>query len=235
MMRCAAPAAPAPMQAMAFSMAAPPPPPAVACGALPQAPPAPCPQPPSETPSAPESTGKTPERGPDVDAGPCDEGVIDYTKVPGELDARLDAMDSEGAVRPTIIKPGSSWVKKDYASLLVKEPATHVLAKDEQKTEKDRAFDLLDALSKSGGLSIPDSSLHIVMGATHCFDKSCLETLVQDNVNPIERFEATMLLIGGTLHGLPVEDLVNADQLPRLAEFHTSLLAGAGKRKRDEA
>ncbi len=70
---------------------------------------------------------------------------------------------------------------------LLDEPAQSSLWADEQRLEKDRCYDLLDALTKSGGLAIEGATLHIVMVASHCFDKSVLKTLVEDNVNPIER------------------------------------------------
>lgn len=70
---------------------------------------------------------------------------------------------------------------------LLDKPAQSVLQADEQRLEKDRCYDLLDALTKGGGMPIEGATLHIVMCATHCFDKSVLKTLVEDNVNPIER------------------------------------------------
>ena len=68
---------------------------------------------------------------------------------------------------------------------------TSSLNSDKQKSERQKAFDLLDALSRSG-VSSPMShaaELHAVVASTHCFDKSVVNTVVQDNVNPIEKME----------------------------------------------
>ena len=40
-----------------------------------------------------------------------------------------------------------------------------------QKQSREAAFDLLDALSRSGGLTMEHADLHIVMGATHSFEQ----------------------------------------------------------------
>src|SRR5689334_24380274 len=40
-------------------------------------------------------------------------------------------------------------------------------------------FRSLEALTKSGGLSIDYASLHVIVAATHCFDKSVMNTLVK--------------------------------------------------------
>ena len=39
------------------------------------------------------------------------------------------------------------------------------------------------------------SCLHIVVAATHCFDKSLLDTVIQGNCNPIERVERSALIV----------------------------------------
>ena len=38
-------------------------------------------------------------------------------------------------------------------------------------------------------LPIECATLHVVVAATHCFDKSLVNTVVEDNVNPIEKAE----------------------------------------------
>lgn len=58
---------------------------------------------------------------------------------------------------------------------------------DEQKAEYDSAFDLLDALSRSGSLEIDYASLHIMVASTHCFGETLMNTLIKDNINPIEK------------------------------------------------
>eukprot|EP00971_Amphidinium_carterae_P045348 892236-Amphidinium_carterae.1 len=91
------------------------------------------------------------------------------------MDQKFEAMDTDGSLRPTIIKPGEMWSKRAQKALLAS-PHESCLDTDAQKLEKDAAFDLLDALTKSGALPVEHASLHIVVAATHCFDKSVLET-----------------------------------------------------------
>merc|ERR1719330_854334 len=102
------------------------------------------------------------------------------------MDRRFEELDTDSALRPTIISPGKVWSKVSQKALLAS-PITATLHAAAQKTEKDAAFDLLDALTKSGGLPINHAALHIVVAATHCFDKTVTETVVQDNINPINK------------------------------------------------
>jgi len=85
-----------------------------------------------------------------------------------------------------------------------------------KKTEKDAAFDLLDALTKSGAISVDHASLHIVVAATHCFDKTVMETIVQDNMNPIDKVERSTLIMATTVHQQPASALIRDAQLPRV-------------------
>ena len=72
-----------------------------------------------------------------------------------------------------------------------------------QKEERDAAFDLLDALSRSGALDINCAELHVVVAATHCFARTVVDTVIMDNVNPIEKVERSVLIVGTTIHNQP--------------------------------
>merc|ERR1712187_1026496 len=122
-----------------------------------------------------------------------------YTQVPKELDACFEKLDQDNCLRPTIIKPGNIWSKREKKKLLA-DFTTRSIAADDQKKEKNDAFDLLDALTKSGGLPAEHASLHILVAATHQFDKTVTETIVQENVNPIEKVERSMLIMASTVH-----------------------------------
>eukprot|EP00421_Protoceratium_reticulatum_P053273 CAMPEP_0168504968 /NCGR_PEP_ID=MMETSP0228-20121227/76631_1 /TAXON_ID=133427 /ORGANISM="Protoceratium reticulatum, Strain CCCM 535 (=CCMP 1889)" /LENGTH=211 /DNA_ID=CAMNT_0008522045 /DNA_START=1 /DNA_END=632 /DNA_ORIENTATION=+ len=77
-----------------------------------------------------------------------EEGTRDFTKVPREMDQQFEKLDTDGALRPTIIKPGDVWKKRAQKALLAS-PVMTSLGEDEQREERNAAFDLLDALTKS--------------------------------------------------------------------------------------
>ena len=57
-------------------------------------------------------------------------------------------MDRDGAVRPTIITPGPEWTLRSQPSLLAPPGAPRPLGAEEQRAERARALDLLDALTR---------------------------------------------------------------------------------------
>ena len=140
--------------------------------------------------------------------------LVDYTKLPALLDKRFEELDEDGALRATILRPGDRWTRSAQKGLL-SAPAQASLSAKQQKEEKNRAFDLLDALTKSGALPIEDASLHVVLAATHGFDQTLLETVIQDNVNPIEKVERSLMIVGTTIHGRPAAELLADDQRER--------------------
>lgn len=73
-----------------------------------------------------------------------------------------------------------------------------------QKNEQNKAYDLLESLTRSGGLSLDFATLHVVIATTHTFDKSLMNTVIQDNQNPIEKVERSTLLLATTV--LQIDD-----------------------------
>jgi hypothetical protein len=152
-----------------------------------------------------------------------EEAAIDYTQVPAKIDAKFDKLDEDGAVRPTKVLLGEVWRKKFQKALLAK-PSETSLGKDELRTEKNKAFDLLDALSKSGALPLGNCQLHVLIVVTHCFDRTLMETVFRDNINPIEKVERTQLIIASAVHNTDdVTPLIRDNQLARVKEFNGNL------------
>lgn len=150
---------------------------------------------------------------------------MDYTRIPRELDKKFETFDEDGALRPTIINPGDVWNRTAQKSLLAA-PASANLYTKEQKDEKNRAFDLLDALSRSGALAIDHASLHVVIAATHCFDKTLLDTVIQNNVNPIEKVERSLMLVATTVHDQSASEMLADDQRERFFTYTPQLGPG---------
>ena len=59
----------------------------------------------------------------------------------------------------------------------------------------------------------------VVVAATHCFDKTLLDTVIQGNVNPIEKVERSLMIVATTIHGRPAIDLLTEDQRDRFLAF----------------
>ena len=97
--------------------------------------------------------------------------AVDLTQIPKQLDAQFEALDEDSSLRPTVIKTGvcararvcvlplaflsscgaasgETWTKRAQNSLLGKLVQSSMNS-TAQKTEKYKAFDILDALSRS--------------------------------------------------------------------------------------
>lgn len=153
---------------------------------------------------------------------------LDLSTIPIQLDLMFEKFDEDSAFHPTIIKPGDVWTRKRCKHLLAKAAVEHLKEK-EQGHEKNKAFDLLDALSRSGSLPIACTEVHAIVGAAHCFDLNIMETVVQENINPVDRFERSLLIVASTIHGISnTRDLIrNNEQIsrisihsPKLVELH---------------
>jgi len=151
------------------------------------------------------------------------ESDSDFTKLPGVIDARFEEYDEDASLHATIIDVGDKWTKRSQDGLL-SQPKKTILAKEQQKLEENKAFDLLDALSRSGGLSCDFASMHVVLASTHCFEKSLLHTVIQDNVNPIEKCERSVLILASTILGQPVQALLKDEHEQQVLEYSPKLI-----------
>ena len=147
---------------------------------------------------------------------------IDYAKIPKQLDSSLEALDEDAAMHSTIIQVGPTWTKKFQKALLAN-PESESLLKENQENERNRAFDLLDALSRSGVLPFDEVALHVVLASTHSFDKTLMNTLVQDNVNPIEKVERSTLIVASTVHDAPAAEMIKQEHASRLQKLFPKL------------
>jgi gas vesicle protein len=126
---------------------------------------------------------------------------LDVSLLPKLLDSKFEQLGDEFAsLRPTKIQTAPEWKKKFYKNILSKQESK-IVTTEEQREYKNKAFDLLDALSRSGSLTIPFGELHVMVAATHCFDRTLIDTVIHDNCNPIEPFERSVLVVASVLHG----------------------------------
>lgn len=191
---------------------------------------APCPPPaggppPSASPAAPAP--EAPKQDAPVDApkqefslaaGGYSQG-FDFTKLPGKLDKSFRKLDLDNSLHSTIIKSSGSYSLTRQKTLLSEAAPVTV----EIKKEKEKAFDLLDAITRSGTMPLEAADFHVVLASTHCFTNNLINTLVMDNVNPIEKVERSMLIVGTTIHDKPASELVNEQQVERVKTYSSGL------------
>ena len=143
-----------------------------------------------------------------IESSPMEQTNVVFATVPEELNRAIELHDENVALRSTTIKTGlGCWIRIRQKNLL-SSPNTSHLNRSDIASEKSRAFDLLDALSRSGSLDIPFSELHVIICATHSFSKNVMDTVIKDNVNPIEKLEMSTLLMASTILGVPARDLI---------------------------
>ena len=80
-------------------------------------------------------------------------------------------------------------------------------------------------VDRQGALPIACGELHVVVCATHCFDKSLLEAVIQDNINPIEKLERSALIVASAIHGEAAAGLLKDDQQQRVMAYSPALFA----------
>jgi hypothetical protein len=141
---------------------------------------------------------------------------LDFATIPKKLDRVFESFDKEGALRTMTIKTGDEWTRTRQENLLTNMKSTRMTLND-KKTETNKALDLLDALSRSGSLPIASGELHVIIGVRHAFERNVMATVIEENVNPIEKVDFTSLLIGSTVHQVDIPTLLaNSAEPPTL-------------------
>ena len=83
------------------------------------------------------------------------------------------------------------------------DPKKNFLITDGIQTEKKKASDSLDAISRSGTLAIDCSELHVDVAVSHCFENDVMGT-----VNRMAKVERSFLLLASTVHAQPASVLI---------------------------
>lgn len=100
-------------------------------------------------------------------------GVDDFTLIPKVLDSKIELYDSDSSLRSTIIKASRSWTRRRQHNLL-SSVASSVMDTSAIEEEHNKAFDLLDAISRSGTLPIDCAEVHVVISLTHSFENDVM-------------------------------------------------------------
>jgi len=153
------------------------------------------------------------------------DGKLDFTMIPKILDSEIERHCGGATLRSTTVKLGDDWQQLRQENILTKPNKTILQSDDLKKMERNKALDLLDALSRSGSLQISHSEIHVIVTVTHSFERDVIDTIVQDNINPIEKLEMSSLIVGSTIYGIPAWRLVRTERdLRRLETFYPTLV-----------
>ena len=140
------------------------------------------------------------------------------TTYPTLLDEALKRQSTAGGVRSSSLPSSTLRAAVLTASSTVTSVTSSGRKELQLAGEKSAAFDLLDALTRSGALVCLAAQLHVFVAGSHSFAESVMDTVGRDGVDPILRLERAQLLMAGALFGLPSVRLLpaNSSQLQRL-------------------
>ena len=99
----------------------------------------------------------------------------------------------------------------------------YALAEEHQIQERKKCLDFLDAVTKSGIISLEGCHIHTVVGYSHCFEKSVMRCVVEDGMNPIDAVERSQLMFASHILGVSMSNLVQPHHLERLHEISPDL------------
>ena len=146
--------------------------------------------------------------------------VDDFTTVPFRLESNMLQLDPKEAMKPSKITL-SNWQK--HSRDLFGKDSSVGLTEADLKLETDRAFDLIDSLTKTADLPLEDTEVHVFLTVTHDFEEVVLENVIKNNENIIESAEASLLVLASTIHGVKPSQLVKETAIPRLQNYTSYL------------
>eukprot|EP01060_Flectonema_neradi_P017872 TRINITY_DN2471_c0_g1_i1.p1 TRINITY_DN2471_c0_g1~~TRINITY_DN2471_c0_g1_i1.p1 ORF type:complete len:805 (+),score=175.58 TRINITY_DN2471_c0_g1_i1:89-2503(+) len=128
------------------------------------------------------------------------------SSLPGALQNALEKECQGICVRPTGISVGECHLTSQKG--LLGKPVRTVVSASELAKKKFDTLRLLSYLTKHGAIPIQYSKMHILMATTHRFDKTLMNVLVQDNMNPIVLVERSAQLIASAIHNVGPEEVL---------------------------
>jgi hypothetical protein len=142
----------------------------------------------------------------------------DWTQFPIALDRALLASQTNhphisSALCAGEITAKAPWTRCRFDSMLQKDPISKMIYDSQKEVEKNKAFDLLDVLSRNGEDVLDNVEMHILCGSVHQFDLSLTDMVVKQNVNPILPIQQSALLFVSQL--FEVENQANLLSNPK--------------------
>ena len=131
-----------------------------------------------------------------------DNNENNFMKIPEILDETF----KDGNDHAVLVNLSKIWEKRTTEFFIEDEVSEKSLLECDQEDERNSCFDLLDALTKSGTISISDATLQILIINNHAFDKNLIKTVIEDNLNPIESIKKSLFTLAKVLHNVSSDD-----------------------------
>jgi hypothetical protein len=113
------------------------------------------------------------------------------SQIGSKLNSMLDRADCS-SINQTVISVAAaeSWTRQDWGDGFLAQCRETALGSELQRAEKNKVFDFLEVIS-NGGISPFEegAALHVIVAAVHSYQQSIVETVVQENKDPISEME----------------------------------------------
>ena len=117
---------------------------------------------------------------------------FDVFKICSLFDKNINRFCDDCILHSSIIKLDSIWEDKTCFGF----------NEYQQTDEMNKTIDLLDALSFSGIFPFDNVSFHILLSGNHDFKRSVIDTIIQENINPVSSLLHSNTIIASTIFGV---------------------------------